>query len=565
MSLTASLQDGLLTYLLHSTVLVGIAWIADRMLRRDALAARQALWRVALLGGVLTAGVQTGLGLEPVAGSWGFGARPDVHAAPPMVLTDLPAANADLRREALPHAVVRTIAPAASRAGLDWWLAVWLGGAAFVALGLSFAYRRFHASIRDRREITGGDAHALLRAVQRRGNVAFDVRLSEIDQLSVPIAFGLRRREICIPSRALRALTAEQQESLLAHELAHLVRHDPAWLLLDGAFSAIFFFQPLNWLVRRRLRTLSELACDSWAVETLGDPLALAGCLTEVAGWTRTGVRPVLAAAIGGHRSHLGHRVERLLDGSAAAADALGRPRVWAAAVALAVAVAWLAPGVSLADKSTPSDQDAPTAPVTTLDDQTPPEPPAAPEPPAPPKAPRQKVQRKVMPPVPAVPPAPAAPAEPKVRREVHRDVRILVKPDADGDDDVLLDQRQEDLEREIERHAEAIAQAAARVAERAIRNAQPQIDAVQRDVARTVQAALEKAQRDIEQAERAAREAEKGHRGSMDEASRQLEHERKRLDEERARLDEERARLAEEQAKLRAERDQLQREKGAK
>ena len=39
---------------------------------------------------------------------------------------------------------------------------------------------------------------------------------------------------------------------MLAHEIAHLVRRDPQWLVLARAIEMVFFFQPLNRLARRR-------------------------------------------------------------------------------------------------------------------------------------------------------------------------------------------------------------------------------------------------------------------------------------------------------------------------
>jgi len=57
------------------------------------------------------------------------------------------------------------------------------------------------------------------------------------------------------------------EETVLAHEFAHIRRFDhwTSWLeLLAGAFH---FWNPLFWLARRRLHLAAELACDSWVVE----------------------------------------------------------------------------------------------------------------------------------------------------------------------------------------------------------------------------------------------------------------------------------------------------------
>ena len=70
------------------------------------------------------------------------------------------------------------------------------------------------------------------------------VRLSQSQALGSPVA--LSRREICIPRRAQFEMSAGEQQGMLAHELAHLVRRDPAWLRIAHVIERMFFFQPLN-------------------------------------------------------------------------------------------------------------------------------------------------------------------------------------------------------------------------------------------------------------------------------------------------------------------------------
>jgi hypothetical protein len=162
----------------------------------------------------------------------------------------------------------------------------------------------------------GGDLHAQLR--QLAGDAEVDgVRLTCSSRIPVPLALGWSRREICVPPRALAALSPEQQEGMLAHELAHLVRRDPVWLVATHLVTCVAFFQPLNWLARRRLRELSELLADEWAVGRTGRPLSLAGCLAEVAGWAFGGHRRLPAAAMADRPSNLARRITRLLDGQA--------------------------------------------------------------------------------------------------------------------------------------------------------------------------------------------------------------------------------------------------------
>ena len=60
--------EWLLTYGVHSTVLLGGAWFLTtrRFVRSERV--RETIWKTAVVGGVLTALVQTGAGIEPFGG-----------------------------------------------------------------------------------------------------------------------------------------------------------------------------------------------------------------------------------------------------------------------------------------------------------------------------------------------------------------------------------------------------------------------------------------------------------------------------------------------------------------
>ena len=165
--------------------------------------------------------------------------------------------------------------------------------------------------------------------------------------MPVPVALGVLRGEICVPPRALAGLTDEQQEGMLAHELAHLARRDPLLARRSGRCSTcVFFFQPLNWVARRRLREISEMLSDEWAVARTGRPLSLAGCLAEVAGWSVVRRRCRCPAWRTGRRS-LGRRIRRLLDGTRSPEKPARRVWLAAAMVVVVTVVATAAPAVS--------------------------------------------------------------------------------------------------------------------------------------------------------------------------------------------------------------------------
>ena len=73
----------LLTYLLHSTVLVGAAWLVRLALRERRLAVQEAVLRAALVGGFVTASLQVGLDVRPIGGALAVPAAPPAPALTP--------------------------------------------------------------------------------------------------------------------------------------------------------------------------------------------------------------------------------------------------------------------------------------------------------------------------------------------------------------------------------------------------------------------------------------------------------------------------------------------------
>jgi beta-lactamase regulating signal transducer with metallopeptidase domain len=155
-----------------------------------------------------------------------------------------------------------------------------------------------------------------------------------------PVA--LPGNEVCLPRRALLELQPEEQEGMLAHEIAHLVRRDPQWLVLARVIEMVFFFQPLNRLARRRMQEVAEYLCDDWAVARTSRPVMLAKCLAAVAEWVgrapRMGTPRLhpMSAMVESGGSPLVRRVGRILGGRRA-------PNARTSRVAFAMSVCALA------------------------------------------------------------------------------------------------------------------------------------------------------------------------------------------------------------------------------
>jgi len=140
-----------------------------------------------------------------------------------------------------------------------------------------------------------------------------NISLFRMPKAISPMAFGILRPSVGLPPGFEAKFSVAEQEAVLAHELAHLVAMDPLWFLLADFASALLWWHPLVWWMRRSLHASAELTADEATALVSDGPGALAKCLVSL-GKEMTAARGLSWVGInGGFRSKLGKRVERLV------------------------------------------------------------------------------------------------------------------------------------------------------------------------------------------------------------------------------------------------------------
>lgn len=330
----------LLTYLVHSTIILIVAWVVTSR-ARVSVGVRDVIWKFALLGGIATACVQTAVSREPLGGQLLLAPRMG-PAAPRMHVT----VRADAGGTPA-HMFVRRPGGARWSNGLVF---VWMTVAGAGLLWLTIAHGRTVTALGRRTDLRDTPIGQRLAALLTRARVERHIELTCSDTISSPVA--LMGDEVCLPRRALLELGPNEQDGMLAHEVAHIVRRDPQWLVAARVIEIVLFMQPLNLLARRRMQEVAEFLCDDWAVSRMGKPITLAKCLAAVAGWVKRApnapeFRPMSAMVEQGG-SPLVQRVGRILNGGEAPRARTGRVAVAMSACAL-VALAGVAPRVAIA------------------------------------------------------------------------------------------------------------------------------------------------------------------------------------------------------------------------
>jgi beta-lactamase regulating signal transducer with metallopeptidase domain len=151
---------------------------------------------------------------------------------------------------------------------------------------------------------------ALARA-QRRMGFKHGTALLTSDELNSPISWGLMRPVILLNSRAVEA--TGEAEAIIAHELAHVARLDWIKLLLARVATALFWFNPLVWLLAREAHQLREETADDTVLAANIADTDYAQLLVGVARHECSGLL-LGAHGVAPSKSSLARRVARVLD-----------------------------------------------------------------------------------------------------------------------------------------------------------------------------------------------------------------------------------------------------------
>ncbi len=189
---------------------------------------------------------------------------------------------------------------------------VWIAGVSMLSLRLLTGW------IWVQRLRTHGNAPAADRwqrvaaRLSRRLHIGRAIVLLESTLVDVPTVIGWLKPVVLLPASAVAALSPQQLEAILAHELAHIRRHDYLVNLLQTLVETLLFYHPAVWWLSRRIRIERENCCDDLAVSLCGDPVAYANALADLES-LRSETAPTHHIAMAATGGALLQRIRRLL------------------------------------------------------------------------------------------------------------------------------------------------------------------------------------------------------------------------------------------------------------
>ena len=143
------------------------------------------------------------------------------------------------------------------------------------------------------------------------------VSLLTSNQINSPATISIRKPEIILPEGLLENSTDEETKFILCHELTHILRKDFLVNLIQNILLSFNFFNPIFWILNKRLNILRENICDNWVLSRHSDRKAYANLLLKLIEKFQQ-KNGIMEPSIGIFRSHsqIGSRIHRILTSS---------------------------------------------------------------------------------------------------------------------------------------------------------------------------------------------------------------------------------------------------------
>jgi beta-lactamase regulating signal transducer with metallopeptidase domain len=146
---------------------------------------------------------------------------------------------------------------------------VWLAGVLLAALRPLLSWYTVRRLRTAGVSPVGDTVHKVLGRTAQRLGLARAVAMLQSTVVKTPVVVGYFRPAILLPVCVVTGLSEAQLELILAHELAHIRRHDYLVNLLQTLVETLFFYHPAVWWLSSQIRNERENCCDDVAMATV--------------------------------------------------------------------------------------------------------------------------------------------------------------------------------------------------------------------------------------------------------------------------------------------------------
>ncbi|MBC8350476.1 MAG: M48 family metalloprotease [Planctomycetes bacterium] len=224
--------------------------------------------------------------------------------------------------------MTRSLQPA-----MPWIVLGWLTGMFLLSARPLIGFLTIHRLRRVGRSDVDERIVSIVRRLCDRIGIKTTIEVAQSALLKVPAVVGCLRPLLLLPVAMGAGLTPQQLEAVIAHELAHIRRHDYLVNVLQTLVETMLFYHPGVWWLSRMVRQEREHCCDDIAMLVCDDRTAYAKALVALDALRRSVPQPAMAATGGS----LLQRIRRIMRGEPVASRS-----AWPVGIALLAMVALL-------------------------------------------------------------------------------------------------------------------------------------------------------------------------------------------------------------------------------
>jgi len=188
---------------------------------------------------------------------------------------------------------------------------VWLLGSLLFLFRFSAGWLHLRRLVRDAviDPITGSIEFI---ALKEKFNIKRAILVKASESITSPMVIGFLKPIILIPVGMVNQLTLSEVEAVMAHELAHIKRHDFLLNLFQSMMETVFYFHPGVWYLSKVINKERENCCDDLAILHTGNAVTFAKTLVKLQDLEFSPLKPALAMA--GTTGDFTQRIKRILN-----------------------------------------------------------------------------------------------------------------------------------------------------------------------------------------------------------------------------------------------------------
>ena len=153
----------------------------------------------------------------------------------------------------------------------------------------------------------------MLARLSEKAGLKQGIEIVESALVRTPMVIGHLKPLILFPMGMINRLAPEEVEAILAHELAHVMRKDYIFNVLQSVVEALFYFHPAVWWLSSQIRNERESACDDIAIDLINSKMNYAKALVTIQEMAYYPLSPALGFA-GQRQNQFVLRIKRILN-----------------------------------------------------------------------------------------------------------------------------------------------------------------------------------------------------------------------------------------------------------